>query len=99
MIAADTRPLNGESFSQLYKRVNKFLQNIEHQRSSTPVVIFAHAGTIRSFVGNALGLSADVSLGLSIAPLSLTKLQYCDQDNLGGRWKLVSLNITAPKDD
>ena len=39
---------NGESFVDLYNRVNDFLENEIQKNISKPIVIVAHAGVIRS---------------------------------------------------
>jgi alpha-ribazole phosphatase len=39
---------NGESFVELYNRVNDFLENELQKSTSKPIVIVAHAGVIRS---------------------------------------------------
>jgi alpha-ribazole phosphatase len=39
---------NGESFVQLYERVNTFFDEIKNTNPSNPVVIITHAGVIRS---------------------------------------------------
>jgi alpha-ribazole phosphatase len=39
---------NGESFVQLYERVNAFFDEIKQTNTSKPVVIITHAGVIRS---------------------------------------------------
>ena len=40
--------LNGESFVELYERVNTFFDEIKKTNPSKPVVIITHAGVIRS---------------------------------------------------
>ncbi|WP_395058376.1 alpha-ribazole phosphatase [Flavobacterium sp.] len=39
---------NGESFVQLYERVNAFFDEIKKAKHSKPIVIITHAGVIRS---------------------------------------------------
>ena len=41
---------NGESFVDLYNRVNDFLENELQRKYNVPVVIVAHAGVIRSIL-------------------------------------------------
>jgi alpha-ribazole phosphatase len=41
---------NGESFVELYNRVNDFLENELHANTAKPIVIVAHAGVIRSIL-------------------------------------------------
>lgn len=96
LLAADTQPPGGEAFTAVMTRMKAFMADRAACGSSRPQLLFAHAGVIRAAVGQALGLDGDGSLGFSVAPLSLTRLQYCDRPHLGGHWRLISLNETAP---
>ncbi len=97
LLAADTVPPGGEAFTHVMARTSGFMTERVAKGGNRPQVIFAHAGVIRAAVGYALGLDGDRALGFAAAPLSLTRLQYCDQPHLGGHWRMISLNETAPQ--
>ena len=48
---------NGESFVQLYERVNAFFTEIKNANPSKPVVIVTHAGVVRSILCKISNLS------------------------------------------
>jgi alpha-ribazole phosphatase len=56
------------------------------------VVAVAHGGTIRSAAALALGLDPEAVLALSIDNLSLTRLDYIDDDGNGAAWRVVTIN-------
>lgn len=96
LLAAGTEPPGGEAFNHVMTRMADFMTERVAKGGKRPQIIFAHAGVIRAAVGHALGLDGDCALGFAAAPLSLTRLQYCDQPHLGGHWRMMSLNETAP---
>jgi alpha-ribazole phosphatase len=96
LLAADTQPPGGEAFTEVMTRMRGFMEARVATGSCKPQIVFAHAGVIRAAVGAALDMDAQRALGFAVAPLSLTPLQYCDRPHLGGHWRLVSLNKTAP---
>lgn len=84
-------PPGGESFAQMVARVTPALERLADQAHPCPgpVVVVAHAGTVRA--GLALALQ-DVAAGLAfeVAPLSMTRLR-----RHAGGWSVASVNETA----
>lgn len=68
---AARRPAGGESFADMVARVTPALQ--EYITLSGPVVIVAHAGTVRAALSLALG-DAALALAFEVAPLSMTRV-------------------------
>ncbi len=100
LLAADTRPPGGESFLDVWQRVGDFITEHTaqaHRDHYMPekYVIVAHAGTIRAFVGQALGLDPERALSLGMQPLSLCEMLHQTGTGRGGAWQLLSLNRTA----
>ncbi len=91
ILAAETVPPNGSSFMQVWAQITAFLEEFE-RRDQGPQIVVAHAGTIRAFVGNALGLTPETALALCVDTLSLTHLRHQSGTGLGGQWQLVTMN-------
>lgn len=93
LLAAESQPPGGESFRQLWQRVGEYLAEFTPTSDdSPPRVIVSHAGVIRAVLGHVLGLEPDKALSFAFAPLSLTRLQYCDTNHRGGQWRISCLN-------
>lgn len=71
---AKIRPPEGESFADLTARIANAVERLTAHYIGHSIVAVAHAGTIRSAVGFALGLDPGTALRIDIAPLSLTRL-------------------------
>ncbi len=72
---AQHRPPGGESFADMAARVTPALMALaERVRSNGPVAVIAHAGTVRTGLGLALGQAA-MGLAFEVAPLSMTRLR------------------------
>jgi len=78
----------GESFADLCARVANRTQALSQDFAGRAVVCVAHAGTIRAAVALGLGLSPDQALGLDVANVSLTRLDYLGE----GNWRVVGVN-------
>lgn len=89
-------PPNGESMNDLAKRVIPSINDlIAAHPTGGDIVLIAHGGTIRSALHQATGLSMRDTLGLGVAPLSLSIIQYDPRRIRHNRspWSLESLNI------
>ncbi len=68
-------PPEGESFAAMVARVRPALEaQAARARTEGPVVIVAHAGTVRAALALALG-SVPPALGFEVAPWSVTRLR------------------------
>lgn len=94
LLAADTVPPNGESFSDLQKRVKPFLEKIIYKNPSQPKILVTHAGVIRSIIGTVLNLKNDDALSIGIDPFSLSIVLHQTGEGKGGQWQLKLLNQT-----
>jgi len=88
---AKIRPPEGESFADLTARVANAVERLTAHYAGHSIVAVAHAGTIRSAVGFALGLDPGTALRIDIAPLSLTRLT-CRIVNGEPVWSLGCVN-------
>lgn len=83
----EQRPPNGESFQELQARVSPFFNSLP-QMEQSPVVIIAHAGSIRSMICHAIGLPLSKAFQIELDYGSITKLVY-----RWGLWNLKFLNL------
>lgn len=86
-------PPDGESFAQVMTRLAPVINKYADQNT----VLVTHGMVIRALLGLALGMTADQSLSINIAPLSLTELSYMKSGSSdvaanGGQWQLNYLN-------
>ncbi len=96
MLAADSAPPEGDRFIDLWARVGDFIDDAGHRKElGRPRVLVTHAGVVRAFVGQALGLSPETALVLSVEPLSLSHLRAGTGRGRGGAWQLLCLNRLA----
>jgi alpha-ribazole phosphatase len=86
------RPPEGESFANVIARVVPAVIRLTATHAGRDVVAVAHGGTIRAAVALALGLDPEAVLALSIDNLSLTRLDYIDDDDNGAAWRIVTVN-------
>lgn len=91
---AHQAPPGGESFAEVIRRVTAAIERIAAYRDG-PLVLIAHAGTIRAALAHALGLDAPAALRFAVDPLSLTRLDrfpaQADGDAAG--WRVVAVNV------
>ena len=89
---ADFTPPDGESFSDLCRRVHPIIENICLDESAQNITFFVHAGVIRAALS--LAFSSHISaLSCEIEPLSVTRLRYLGKQG----FSVVSVNRTAIK--
>ena len=89
---ANFTPPDGESFSDLCRRVHPTIENICLNDSAQNITFFVHAGVIRA--GLSLAFSSHISaLTCEIDPLSVTKLRYLGEPG----FSVASVNRTALK--
>ncbi len=79
------RPPGGESFADICGRIGPVLSRLADGKG--PVVVVAHAGTVRAGIALALG-SVAPALAFAVAPLSLTRIVALP----GGHWSVASVN-------
>lgn len=73
---------NGESFTELYARTNEFIESeLLAKKHTAPVVIFTHAGIIRSFLSRILEIPLKNAFNLSIDYAGISKIQFYGEDN------------------
>jgi broad specificity phosphatase PhoE len=89
-IAGDETPPNGESFSALIHRVGAAMEALATAHDGQDVVVVSHGGAIRGAVAHAMGIGAQSALHLSVANLSLTRME-----RLYGDWRVVCINEMA----
>ena len=89
---ANFTPPDGESFSDLCRRVHPIIENISLNESAQNITFFVHAGVIRAALS--LAFSSHISaLSCEIDPLSVTRLRYLGEQG----FSVVSVNRTAIK--
>ena len=89
---ANFTPPDGESFSDLCRRVHPTIENICLNESAQNITFFVHAGVIRAALS--LAFSSHISaLTCEIDPLSVTKLRYLGEPG----FSVASVNRTALK--
>jgi broad specificity phosphatase PhoE len=81
------RPPNGETFAEVIGRVGPVMEDLARRHAGEDVIVVSHGGTIRGVVAHALGIGADNALHLSVANVSLTRLERHDAG-----WKVVCVN-------
>jgi alpha-ribazole phosphatase len=84
---AERRPPGGESFADMAARVIPALEELAE--ADGPVVVVAHAGTVRAALALALG-SIPAALAFEVAPLSLTRVRC-----LGGAYSVACVNLSV----
>ena len=93
-ICPETRPPNGESFLDQYRRVKSFIENL-NVKDYKSLVIIAHAGTIRGFLSYMLELEPNKAISIEIAHLSITVFEILREENKhnkGGKYRLLKVN-------
>jgi len=72
----DTPPPNGESFHDLYRRVNDFVTDIQKCYQNQNVLIITHAGVIRAMLALALNLPLIEAFKFELDYGGLTLLKF-----------------------
>lgn len=82
-------PPGGESMATVIGRVGAAMERLA-AAATRDTVIVSHGGAIRAAVAHALGIGPDHALHLSVANLSLTRMERLD-----GGWRVIAVNETA----
>jgi len=78
---SEVRPSGGESFIGVCARVDHWLDPIIAKSDGTPIVIVAHAGSIRSGIRHALDINPEQALSFCVDYGSITQIEYFLKDN------------------
>ncbi len=83
------KPQGGENFAELCTRVDGWLENILKGNFGNPLVVVAHAGTIRAGLRHALKITPEQTLNFAIDYSSITQVEYL-LDGSGARVNYVN---------
>jgi broad specificity phosphatase PhoE len=86
-LAGQERPPGGESMADVLARVGATMERLATAHAGQDLVVVSHGGTIRAAVAHGLGTGADNALHLSVANLSLTRLERHPRG-----WRVVCVN-------
>jgi alpha-ribazole phosphatase len=86
-MAGEERPPGGESLADVILRVGVTMDRLARTHDDEDVVVVSHGGAIRGAVAHALRIGAEPALHLSVANLSLTRI---DREPEG--WRVVCVN-------
>jgi len=79
---ATSRPPEGESFEDVYNRVQGFLEEEGARHKHEPdLLLSTHAGVIRAAIAYFLQIPLENALSIKIEPLSLTRITLYHSDN------------------
>lgn len=92
MSVLDKAPPNGESFSDLRRRVGAAVQRLSAGHRGRDIVAVAHGGTIRAALVGAFDLPSPMALSLTIGNSSLTQIDLVEEPGRGAHWVLNLLN-------
>lgn len=93
-ICPEICPPNGNSFLDQCSRITSFIDTLNFY-DQNPIVVIAHAGTIKAFLSNILEIKPDLSVGIEISYLSMTLIEVLKKEDCkhrGGRFRLLRLN-------
>ncbi len=82
-------PPGGESFADVFRRVDAAMEALLGTYGGQNIVIVAHSGSIRAVLGKALALSPAAALRLTVDALSLSR---CDYFADSGGWRVEFIN-------
>lgn len=91
-------PPGGESFASQIKRTAAGIERLSTRFAGCDIVCVSHGGTIRAACAYALGLAADVAMGIVVDNLSVTRLDRLEAGLLrgaGGLWRVHHVNAPA----
>lgn len=83
----DVAPPDGESWNAARARIDRFVEAMNKRHPGRDIIAVAHFGTILTQVQKALGISPAEALSQPIAPLSLSRFDWCD-----GVWQAGPIN-------
>lgn len=86
-LAADERPVDGESMAEVVVRVGAALDGLVEAYAGQDIVMVSHGGAIRAAVAHALGVDAGRALHFSVHNISLTRLERVAEG-----WRVVCVN-------
>jgi alpha-ribazole phosphatase len=81
----------GESFMDLYNRVEAAIMRVNIEHAGRDIIAVAHGGTIKAAIGLALGRQPDKGLAFDIDNCSVTRLDHLASAGHGG-WRLPMVN-------
>lgn len=81
---ATVKPDGGESFVELCRRVDSWLEYMVKMFDGKPLVVVAHAGTIRAGLRHALNLKPEQALFFAVDYSSVTQVEYFMPHSVGG---------------
>lgn len=70
------KPEGGESFIGVCARVDHWIENMMKEADGKPLVVVAHAGTIRAALRHALNLIPEQALSFAVDYGSITQVEY-----------------------
>ncbi len=73
---AMVKPENGESFIGVCARVDHWIENMMKEVGGKPLIVVAHAGTIRAALRHALNIIPEQALSFAIDYGSITQVEY-----------------------
>lgn len=91
---ADSRPPDGESFTEVVQRVGPALDMLSDIHRGRDIVCVAHGGSIRASVARALGLTPEAALQLTVDTVSLTRIDRIIPDHGPPTYRIGPLNWT-----
>jgi alpha-ribazole phosphatase len=82
---------NGESFMDLYNRVQRGIARVGAEHAGKDIIAVAHGGTIKAAIGIALNNQPERGLAFTIDNCSVTRLDHLASDNHAG-WRIPMVN-------
>ncbi len=89
---ATEAPPGGESFAAVMARVSGAVRRLTAAAEGRDVVAVIHGGSIRAALALALDLTPEAALRLSVAPLSLSRIDHYGRVAGGNSWSVGALN-------
>jgi len=89
---AHVAPPGGESFVDLLNRVRPAVRRFTETYAGRDIIAVTHGGTIRAALAEALELTPEAALAISIENLSLTRLEHFGADSAGHGWRVDAVN-------
>lgn len=77
---AMVKPEGGESFIGLCARVDHWIEKMQKETQGNPLIVVAHAGTVRAALRHALNLVPEQALYFSVNHGSITQVEYFLQE-------------------
>jgi len=89
---AHVAPPGGESYVELEARVRAAVRRLTRENVGRDIIAVTHGGTIRAAISEALDLTPEAALAISIENLSLTRLEHFSATGGGHSWRVEVLN-------